>query len=478
MSNVPTVAGGSKDLSAVQDNKLVGLLKEFGLPHENVVADLEQRSIIIDNLPRYLDSLPAEVKRDARYLSKFVIGAGAGLFDYALNAIWNEVVIDLRKKAIMYGLDIFYDAAVGGSKNREFYSTADNLSAIKDSVLLDTCRKLELIKDTTYKKLKHILEMRNDIGVSHPNDYNINAFELMGWLQTCVSEVLEDRPTEAALQIQEFIKNLKNNNEVIDVNTKSSVELKIKQLPSHLCGNLLRSVFGIYVSDSTTETVRKNISIVAPFIWNSCIDDSRYQLGIVLEGYNANLYKEKYKLGEQFFNFVGGNAYRTETERAIILSSTIEELLDRHNGWDNFHHEGPVAASLWTYVPDQASILKNIADRLFKVVLMCRIGRGVSYNDGVSPSAKPYYDNIIKSCGDTYAPHLMASLSHYEINRKLNNQICRRQAKEALILAKTNVINPRLIECLDYLISRIENDPSCVNDKEFKRLSDGYITWP
>jgi hypothetical protein len=49
-------------------------------------------------------------------------------------------------------------------------------------VLLDTCRKLELISDTTYKKLKHILDMRNDIGISHPTNYNINAFELLGYV--------------------------------------------------------------------------------------------------------------------------------------------------------------------------------------------------------------------------------------------------------------------------------------------------------
>ncbi|MBD4426879.1 hypothetical protein GUG96_15855, partial [Xanthomonas citri pv. citri] len=91
-----------------------------------------------------------------RYLSKFVVGAGFGLFDYSLNAIWNEVVIDLRRKAITYGIDIFFDSAVGGGKNREFYKTDDDLASLKDAVLLDTCRKLELISDTTYKKLKHI----------------------------------------------------------------------------------------------------------------------------------------------------------------------------------------------------------------------------------------------------------------------------------------------------------------------------------
>jgi hypothetical protein len=87
-------------------------LKNIGLPHDNIIAAQDQREIIGQNLPKYIESLPAHVKQGARYLSKFVVGAGIGLFDYSLNAIWNEVVLDLHKKAIAYGLDIFYDAAV------------------------------------------------------------------------------------------------------------------------------------------------------------------------------------------------------------------------------------------------------------------------------------------------------------------------------------------------------------------------------
>ena len=187
---------------------VVDFLRNMGLPHDNIIAAQDQRSIIGQNLPAYIDGLPKEVKQDARYLSKFVVGAGFGLFDYSLNAIWNEVVLDLHKKAITYGLEIFYNAAVGG-KAREFYQTEDDLRSIKDAVLLDTCRKLELISETTHKKLKHILDMRNDIGISHPTNYTINAFELLGWLTTCIQDVLNDRPTPAALQVQAFIQNLK-----------------------------------------------------------------------------------------------------------------------------------------------------------------------------------------------------------------------------------------------------------------------------
>jgi hypothetical protein len=263
---VNAVVKKSNELVDPQAQMLVEFLKQMGLPADNIIADQSQRAIIGDNIHSLISSVPAEVRKEARYLSKFVVGAGIGLFDYSLNAVWNEVVVNLRKKAVMYGLDIFFDAAVGGSKAREFYQNEDDLSSLKDSVLLDTCRKLELISDTTYKKLKHILDMRNDIGISHPNTYTINAYELLGYLQNCIQDVLNDNPTEAALQVQAFIKNLKTRFTALDPTARKGFQARINELPSHLCGNLLRTVFGIYVAAETDPAVRKNISLIAPAI--------------------------------------------------------------------------------------------------------------------------------------------------------------------------------------------------------------------
>jgi hypothetical protein len=464
------------DLIDPQAQRVLEFLEQIGLPVDNIIAAQSERNIIGQNLPTYIQSLPAETKRDARYLSKFVVGAGFGLFDYSLNAIWNEVVLDLRKKAIGYGIDIFYDSAVGG-KAREFYQTEDDLASLKDSVLLDTCRKLELISDTTYKKLKHILEMRNDIGISHPTNYTINAFELLGWLQTCIQDVLNDRPTESALQVPAFIKNLKTYTSPIDPSTLKNIESKVIELASHHLASIIRTTFGIFVSPDTDPQVRKNISLIVPAIWKNCADDPKFKLGITLEGYNTNLYKEKYDLGEQFFQVVNGNPYRSKSERVIIVDTLLDQLLEKHNGWDNFHHEAPIADSVASYIQDQNDILPNNAEKLAKVILMCRIGKSVSYCDGISPRGKIYYDHILSICGDKFAPHVMAALTHFEIQRKLEDASCRIKAKQALEIVKQSVVNVRLIECLDFLINNIEKAGKCVFDSRFKKLSNGYINW-
>lgn len=459
-----------------QAQLIVQFLENFGLPHENIIADQAERSIIGKNLPEYLDSLPRETKRDARYLSKFVVGAGFGLFDYALNAIWNEVVLDLRSKAISYGIEIFFDAAIGGDQ-RSFYKKNDDLAAIKDSVLVDSCRKLELISDTTFKKLKHILEMRNDIGISHPTNYSINAFELMGWLQTCVQEVLNDQPTEAALQVQAFIGNLRQYTEPIDDGTKKTIEAKLHELPSHHLASIIQTTFGIYVSQDTDPQVRKNISILAPAIWANCSDEPKYKIGILLEGYNTNLHRDKYHLGEQFLGVVNGNPYRTQGERAIKVDTLLDRLLVTHHEWDNFHHEAPIAASIASYIQEQSDILPNNVEKLVKVILICRIGKNVNYHDGVSPRGKVLYENILALLGDEYTPSLLRALAHFEVQQKLSPIACRRKACEAIRIVKSGVINQRLNECLNFLLENLEKNPRCISDARFRQLSQSYVNW-
>lgn len=459
-----------------QAQVVVDILKNIGLPHDNIIAALDQRQIIGQNLPALIDALPKEVKQGARYLSKFVVGAGFGLFDYSLNAIWNEVVLDLHKKVIAYGLDIFYDAAIGG-KNREFYKTEEDLRSIKDAVLLDTCRKLELISETTSKKLKHILDMRNDIGISHPTNYTINAYELLGWLTTCINDVLNDRPTEAALQVQAFIQNLRSYTQPLDSNNLAGISGKISALASHHCGNILRTMFGIYVSPDTDPQVRKNISLLSISVWRASNDDTKYRLGLTLEGYNTNLHKAKYDLGEQFFRAVEGNAFRSNAERSIIVDNLVDQLLEKHNGWDNYHHEAPVADTIMSYIHNQHDILINFAPKLIKVFLICRIGNGRSYCEGVSPRGKGYYNQLLSLLGDQWAPSALAALSSYEIQLQLGNDLCRKQACEALTVIKAAVVNQRLIECIDFLLEHLPANGRIIFDARFKKLSADYLTW-
>lgn len=474
MSNINKFENG--ELIENQVQKITEFLDILGLPSDNIIADNSQREIIGSNLPSYIAKLPAEIKHDARYLSKFIVGAGFGLFDYALNSVWNEVVLSLRTKAITYGIEIFFDKAVGGT-NRTAYINENDLPGLKDSVLLNTCKKLELISETTFKKLAHILDMRNDIGISHPTNYTINAFELLGWLQTSVEDVISDKPSEAAIQVKAFIDNLKTRVDIIDQTTVELIKPQIKSLATHHCDSILRTIFGLYVMPDSEQILRKNITLFAPTIWNCCSDEEKYRLGMMIEGYNNNLHQLKYQKGEEFFTNVQGNNFRTKSERTIGLNNLADRLNDAHMGWDNFYHEVPVIEKIMTYIDKSSDIPHEISNKLIRYILKCRIGKRVNYNRGVAPNAEAYYDNFFNLIGEEHFPQLIIALTNYDIQNRMSNEIARENAIFILQNIRKNLISPKYIETIDYLLKNLPGTEKCVQNTDFKKITSIFLKW-
>ena len=101
----------------------------------------------------------------------------------------------------------------------------------------------------------------------------------------------------------------------------------------------------------------------------------------------------------------------------------------------------------------------------------------MSYFSGVSPRGRSYYDRIIGLFGDQFAPPALVALTQYEIQAKLEREICRQQACLALEVLKSGVVNQRLLECIDFLITNLPANGKAVFDSRFKTLSSSYITW-
>jgi len=474
MTDIKKYEGG--ELIEKQVQMITEFLDTIGLPSDNIIADNNERDIIGKNLPQYIYDLPEEIKRDARYLSKFVVGAGFGLFDYALNSVWNEVVLSLRQKAITYGLEIFFDKAIGGTL-RSAYKKEEDLAGLKDNVLLNTCKKLELISETTYKKLSHILDMRNDIGISHPTNYTINAFELLGWLQTCVQDVISDKPSAAAIQVKAFIDNLKETTDTLDNETVEKIKPQIQDLATHHCDSILRTIFGIYVSPDTDQILRKNISQISPIVWPCCSDEEKYRLGIILEGYNNNLHKKKYEHGEDFFNTVKGNNFRTKSERAVALNELANQLKDAHYGWDNFYHEVPLIERIMTFIEKSSDIPNEVSSKLIRYILICRIGKGISYNRGVSPNAKPYYDEFFTILSEEHIPTLIIQMTEFEVQQRMSTKIGREQTIDLLSNVRKNLVKDKYKETIDYLIKELPKSERVIFNTEFKKITSTFLTW-
>lgn len=461
---------------AVETNVFTQYLNQLGLPTDNVIASTDERVIVATNLPAFIATLGVEEKRDARYLSKFLGATAIGLFDAALNYVWNEVVINLRKKIVIYGIDLFFDAAVGG-KNRELYKDEDDLGGLKDSVLLDTCRKLEIISDIVYRKLDHILTMRNEVAASHPNVESIGAFELLGWLQTCVKDVLQDRPSDSAIKIRSLVDNLKTSQNVINDETVARFASELRNLSLPHVHNLVITLFGIFVSPETDQILKKNISKLAPLIWNFAEERVKYKIGAMVDGYRTNLHQDRLASGLEFLKLVDGRSYESLPAKIIALENLSDKLDDAHDGWDNFYNEPPIADEILSYFKTSVDIPRECLPKLVRVFLRCRLGRGLSYRRGVSPSGLSKYDKFFGMLDDHGVAECISSLFLPEVNSKLRNSICQDHLGEILNIIRKITISDRLKGAIDFLLSDLADAHKAWSKNEFRELTKSHIHW-
>jgi hypothetical protein len=464
------------DRIAVATDIFSNLLTAQGLPADNIIASTTERDIILNNLPSLIASLPMEEKREARYLSKFYAATAIGLFDAGLNYVWNEVVLNLRKKAILYGIDLFFDAAVGG-KNRDDYKDEKDLPALKDKVLLDTCLKIELISNIVYKKVDTILTMRNEIAASHPNVESIGGYELLGWLQTCVKDVLQYSPSASAIQIRQLITNLKQETTIIQGTLLSHFKDALNTLGRGHIHNMLITLFGIFVDDNTHQILKKNIAILAPEVWIHADGNVKYNIGAKIDGYRTNIQTNKVNNGIEFLTIVNGLQFQSLPERTYAIGDLCDRLLATHMSYDNFHHEPPVAREILKYIKSSSDIPKEIIPKLTKTVLQCRLGRGLSYCEGVSPNGLPLYDRILGMLDEDGVVWCIIELFDPSIKEQIAKPICQIHLKMILCQLKSITVGEKLKEVLDYLLNDIPNAWQADRKQEFIRLTQPFISW-
>lgn len=458
-------------LSIVSNSNFESYLIELGLPSQNILAPVYEKQQMALNIPHVIMQIPESLRKNAIYLSKFVSSVAIGRYDSALNDLWNEVVLNLRNKVCLYGLGIFFDAAVG-ENIRDLYTSKDDLPSIKDRVLLDTCLKLEIISNIVHQKLTYILDMRNNIGGSHPNAGQINSFELLGWLQICVNEVISDNPSEGAIKVQQFIKNLRTKDNLFSSGEIQSIGESLKLLSTTLAGNILRTIFGMYTDPKIDNITKQNIISIASLVWQASPENIKFDLGNNIESYIVNLEQEKQYLGESFFDECNGNSYKVNSRKSLELTLLCEELIAKHNGWDNFYHERPVIKKIMSYFNTSNDIPIDRQEHLIKTILICRIGNGVTYNLGVSPGAKAYYDNFLSMLNNDQLEILLTELEDDIIVNKLYSEVRTNNLKEILQIIRTPLASERVTETIDYLLD--ESRPIVMAKKikssKFKQL--------
>jgi hypothetical protein len=287
--------------------QLTHYLQELGLPADDVLVDISERGMVLVIMPKITGLLNDIQKDRAFYISKFIASCGVGLFDAALNYLWNEIIINLRDKIIGFDLDYFYDSTIRDNSDRIKFRNEDDLLKIPDWQLIQGCRDVGIITQVGYKHLDYIRDMRNFASAAHPNQTQLTGLQLASWLETCIKEVLAKEPSGPVLEVKKLLNSIRT--ETLDEKCVIPVLHNIHDLPKDLVNSLLRAIFGMYTDPTLSVNARTNINLIAKSAWDQSDDDVRHNIGLKYGIFSVNAEIKRKDLAKEFLTVVDGLRY-------------------------------------------------------------------------------------------------------------------------------------------------------------------------
>lgn len=197
----------------------------------------------------------------------------------------------------------------------------------------------------------------------------------------------------------------------------------------------------------------------------------------MIDGYRTNLQQDRLQNGITFLTVVDGRMYESLPAKTISLENLADRLDDVHDGWDNYYHEPPIMQEILQFCRKSADITKEVVPKLVKVIIRCRIGRGLSYRGGVSPGGVPLFDRFLGMMDDNGIVYCVLSLFHPDINSKLDNATCQKHLASILNIVRPLAISDRLKEVLDFLLNDLPKAQLADRNTEFRDLSSPLIKW-
>ncbi len=437
-------------------NGLTTYLGELGLPTQQVLVEVSERTKVIQNLPAVITLVDPEQRTTSIYLSKFIAACGAGLFDAALNFIWDETVLNLRKKVIRFDMEYFYDSVITDENRRKKIKDEDDLVKLDEWELVRGCHLTGILSDIGYKHLDYIRDMRNWASAAHPNQNDLTGFQLIAWLETCIKEVIAKEPEGSAIEVKRFLNNIRNN--TLTAQDAQHINAGLEHLPSDIAKSLLRTLFGMYTTQGAAAQVKANIRMVCAKAWIMAPEDSKYECGLKYSVYAANGEIDRKAAANEFLATVNGLPYLPHDTLALEISEKVNNLYSAHIGFNNFHNEPSHAKMLDSYISQAGVIPEPIRKQYVKTIVMARIGNG----HGISEMAMPFYDHMLNKFGEPEIKEFVSLLNDREFSSRISLSSCQRGYRTLSSYFQQRTTNQITLQALEAI--------SAVNEQQLPNL--------
>ncbi|MFG1924353.1 hypothetical protein [Cryptosporangium sp. NPDC048952] len=421
------VAAAGKDLQAFED-LMLNVIEQWGLPTEGIIINVREREKLLRNTPDALEALDAAQRYRASYVAKMILAASVGLFDAALNYLWNETINELRARVASFDIDYFFDLAETDPARRNTLRTAEDLAKIDDAKLMEAANRIKLISDVGYKQLDHIRYMRNNASAAHPNQVALTGLKLAEWLETCIREVITLPRDHVVADIGRLLHNVRTQR-------MTSAELtaaasKFDNLPPDQADNLAAGLFGIFNTPDATPDTLDNVRNLWPELWPYVGEDQRNECGVKLSRFRANGDTGRAQRARDLLDLVDGTAYLPESDREAELAQALDDLTNAHDGWNNFYQEPPVAQRLLNLVGTHGQVPDRLSPKYVREIVYVFLTNG----NGVAWSADPIYKNLIGKFNGGQAATALRSFADNKIAIRLQHDLARSKWTELLDL--------------------------------------------
>ncbi|MBE9179274.1 hypothetical protein IQ268_11945 [Oculatella sp. LEGE 06141] len=463
LTNLVPSSNYSSQITQFEDG-LLRFIDQYGLPTTQVLVQVSERLKVFSNVEGVVDKIDAEQKQRSIYISKFIAASAAGLFDAALNYMWDETIYELRRRVARYDLAYFYDAAVGSSsEKRKRLNTEEDLVRIDDSELIQGSHEIGLISDLGFKHLDYVRYMRNWASAAHPNQNQITGLQLIGMLETCVIEVITLPLSNVVVGIKKLLANIKTNR--IDETEAKQISSFFADLPREKVHTLAEGFFGIYTQADTTSQTRQNVRLLVPDLWGRLDEHTKQQVGVKYARFLANNEQDKQKLAREFLEAVSGLSYIPDGIRAAEIQTAIENLLSSHRGVNNFYSEPPFARQLQRLVGETGKVPLEINNEY----VLCLVEVFLTNGNGVAWNAESIYTLMFDQFNPDQALIAILSFSDLNISSRLQHSLCQQKFRSLMEMMKNKVSMPAVKELIEAIEKYKGPLDKMKDDSEIKR---------
>ena len=333
------------------------------------------------SLPSVITKIPPEFRNEQ--LARACVAIGVGLFDSAINYVWNLSVVNLRSRVKTFGLSV-----VGQLLDKAYDEAA--LLDLKDAQLLDLCLKLNLIDESAYFYLDQCRDIRNNFAAAHASMGDVDEHEVISFINRCAKYALSSNANPKGVDAQKFINAVKQAR-FSDTQKDKWIEL-VSGTHEAQREILFLMLHGIYCDPNSSEESRVNSLTIIRHFSTELTPQAQSSLVDRHSNYIAEGKSTKHAASTLFFEKAGLLHLLSEPELHLTITNATKRLMSAHQGLDNFYNEPPFAERLRELL-DQSAVPTSSKAAVVEAVVTCATGNPY----GISHGAWEHYEAMVKS---------------------------------------------------------------------------------